>query len=175
MTESFDFRDLEFFTVGTLGPRGQRVFYLQARAEGQLVSLKLEKQQVAALADYLDRVLAELPEAPIDPDDGDLGLREPVVAAWTVGSLAIAYAEDLDRLIVVAEELVDPGDSSEPAVDLLDVEEPEPAEARFSLRRDQVAALIIRARDVVAAGRPPCRFCGRPLESRTGDWCACRN
>ena len=41
--------------------------------------------------------------------------------------------------------------------------------------RDQVAALIIRARDVVAAGRPPCRFCGRPLESRTGDWCACRN
>lgn len=173
MTESFDFRELEFLTVGTLGPRGQRVFYLQARAEGHLVSLKLEKQQVAALADYLDQVLAQLAEVPVEPDDSDLGLREPVVAAWTVGSLAIAYAEDLDRLIVVAEELVDPGEPSE-SDELLD-EEPDPAEARFSLRRDQVAALIVRARDVVAAGRLPCRFCGRPLEPRTGDWCACRN
>ena len=95
MTESFDFRDPEFFTVGTLGPRGQRVFYLQARAEGQLVSLKLEKQQVSALADYLDRVLTQLPDDAVEPDDSDLGLREPVVAAWTVGSLAIAYAEEV--------------------------------------------------------------------------------
>ena len=31
MNESFSFDDLEFFTVGTLGPRGERVFYLQGR------------------------------------------------------------------------------------------------------------------------------------------------
>lgn len=166
MTGSFDFADLEFLTVGTLGPRGQRVFYLQARAEGQLVSLRLEKQQVAALADYLDRVLDELPSTSSDPTEDDLGLREPVVSAWTVGSLAIAYAEELDRLIVVAEELIDSSDTDT---------EPEPAQARFSLRREQVAALIGRARDVVAAGRPPCPYCGQPLEPRNGDWCACRN
>ena len=102
MSESFDFRELEFFTVGTLGPKGQREFFLQARAEGELVSLKLEKQQVAALADYLDQVLRDLPEPTgiDDPAAEDLGLREPVVAAFTVGSLGIAYAEEIDRLIL---------------------------------------------------------------------------
>lgn len=162
MNDSFDFDDLEFLTVGTLGPRGQRTFYLQARGEGQLVSLKLEKQQVAALADYLDRVLEELPEGDLGPEPDDLGLREPVVEAWTVGSLGIAYAQELDRLIVVAEELIES-------------DEVEPAQARFSLRREQVVGLIARARDIVAAGRPPCPYCGRPLEPRNGDWCACQN
>ncbi len=162
MTESFDFDELEFLTVGTLGPRGQRTFYLQARAEGQLVSLKLEKQQVSALADYLDRVIEELPDAEVGPPPDDLGLREPVVEAWAIGSLGIAYAEELDRLIVVAEELTE-------------TEEGEPAQARFSLRREQVIGLIDRARDIVAAGRPPCPYCGRPLEPRNGDWSACQN
>ncbi len=162
MTESFEFDDLEFFTVGTLGPRGERIFYLQARSEGRLVSLKIEKQQVAALADYLDRAVEELPAAETGPTQDDLDLREPVIAAWTVGSLAISYTQEMDRLIVVAEELIESDDD-------------EPARARFSLRRDQVAGLVGRARRVVAAGRAPCRFCGRPLEPRNADWCACRN
>ena len=168
MTESFSFEDVEFFTVGTLGPRGQRVFFLQGRAEGNLVSLKIEKQQVAALAEYLDQVLDDLPDTAVDTTPADLTLREPVVPAWTIGSLGVAYAADDDRLIVMAEELLpDPGD----AEDQID----EPARARFSLRREQVMGLIHRARDVVAAGRAPCRYCGRPLEPRNHDWCACSN
>ena len=63
MSDSFNFDSAEIFTVGTLGPKGQRVFYLQCRSESKLVSLKLEKQQVAALAEYLERVLDELPDA----------------------------------------------------------------------------------------------------------------
>ena len=164
MTESFDFRELDFLTVGTLGPKGQREFYLQARAEGQLVSLKVEKQQVAALADYLDQVLDELPDAELGPAPDDLGLREPVVPAFTVGSLGIAYAQDIDRLIVMAE-----------AIPETDDEEEDLAQARFSLSRAQVFGLIERARDLVAAGRPPCGYCGRPLEPRNGDWCPCQN
>ncbi len=31
------------------------------------------------------------------------------------------------------------------------------------------------ARDIIAAGRPPCTYCGRPLDPRNGDWCACSN
>ena len=31
-------------TVGTVGPPGQRTFYLQARQDDQLITLKLEKQ-----------------------------------------------------------------------------------------------------------------------------------
>jgi uncharacterized repeat protein (TIGR03847 family) len=164
MTESFDFRELDFLTVGTLGPKGQREFYLQARAEGQLVSLKVEKQQVAALADYLDQVLDDLPDADLGPAPDDLGLREPVVAAFTVGSLGIAYAQDIDRLIVMAEAAPETDDDDE---DL--------AQARFSLSREQVFGLIERARDLVAAGRLPCPYCGRPLEPRNHDWCPCLN
>lgn len=167
MTESYDFRELEFLTVGTLGPKGQREFFLQARAEGELVSLKLEKQQVAALADYLDQVLRDLPDATgvDDPAAEDLGLREPVVAAFTVGSLGIAYAEEIDRLIVMAE--------ATPETD--DDDEDDLPHARFSVSRAQVAGLIERARELVAAGRPPCPYCGRPLEPRNRDWCPCQN
>jgi len=164
MSESFDFRELDFLTVGTLGPKGQREFYLQARAEGQLVSLKVEKQQVAALADYLGQVLDDLPDAELGPAPDDLGLREPVVAAFTVGSLGIAYAQDIDRLIVMAEEAPETDDDDE---DL--------AQARFSLSREQVFGLIERAHDLVAAGRLPCPYCGRPLEPRNRDWCPCLN
>ncbi len=163
MTDSFAFNEVEFFTVGTLGPRGERVFYLQGRGDGQLVSLRLEKQQVATLADYLERVLDDLPETTIGPLPSDLTLREPVVSAWTVGQMGVAYAADDDRLIVIAEEMV---------VDELEIE---PASARFVLRREQVIGLIDRARDVVSAGRTPCPFCGTPLQPRNGGWCACSN
>ena len=165
MTESFAFNEVEFFTVGTLGPRGERVFYLQGRGDGQLVSLRLEKQQVATLADYLERMMADLPEASIGPLPSDLTLREPVVSAWTVGQMGVAYAADDDRLIVIAEEML-------PEEDEYDVE---PASARFVLRREQVVGLIDRARDVVSAGRPPCPYCGQPLQPRNGDWCPCFN
>ena len=163
MSDSFSFDDVEYFTVGTLGPRGERVFYLQGRAEGSLVSLRLEKQQVAALADYLHRVLDDLPEVTLGPPPSDLSLREPVVAAWTVGALGVAYADDDDRVVLLAEELVD-----EESLD-------DPAHARFALRREQVIGLIERAREVVSAGRAPCPFCGSPLQPRDAGWCACSN
>ncbi|MEO0494662.1 MAG: DUF3090 family protein [Actinomycetota bacterium] len=162
MNDSFSFNELEFFTVGTLGPRGERVFYLQGRGDGQLVSLRLEKQQVASLADYLTQVLEDLPEASVGALPSDLTLREPVVAAWTIGAIGIAYSADDDRLVILAEEMIEDEDG-------------EPAQARFTLRREQVIGLIDRARDVVSAGRTPCPYCGSPLQPRDGGWCACLN
>lgn len=162
MTESFSFNELEFFTVGTLGPRGERTFFMQGRGDGQLVSLRLEKQQVSQLADFLDGVLEDLPEAEVGALPSDLSLREPVVEAWTVGAIGIAYSAEDDRIVIVAEEMTPDEDD-------------EPASARFTLRREQVIGLIDRARDVVSAGRPPCAYCGRPLQPRDGGWCACSN
>ena len=162
MSESFHFEAVEMLTVGTLGPRGQRVFYLQCRAEGELVSLKFEKQQAAALAEYLDRVMGQLPEADEGAPPADLDMREPVVEAWTIGSMGIAYDEHADRVILVAEELVEDEDTAG-------------ASARFALSRAQVIALVARARAVVASGRPPCPYCLRPLEPSNGDWCPCHN
>ena len=161
MSDSFDFDELDFLTVGTLGPKGERTFYLQCRAFGELISLKLEKQQVAALAEYLDRILEDLPQAELGDLPSDLDLREPVVEAWSIGVLGVAYSREDDRLVVIAEELVEDDESA--------------ASARFSISREQVAGLVVRAREVVAAGRPPCQYCSRPLESRNGEWCPCQN
>src|SRR5690349_11795222 len=104
MSESFDLNDVDRITIGTVGPPGERVFYLQARQGGELVSLKLEKSQVRALATYLGEMLQNLPRPGDLPQD--LELEEPVTAAWVVGSLGVSYEESLDRLLLVAEEAV---------------------------------------------------------------------
>lgn len=153
MGESFDLREVDHATVGTVGPPGRRIFYLQARGPGQLVTLRLEKQQVAALADYLRRALEDLP--PLGPQEvlPATDLIEPVVAEWAVGSLGVAYDDANERFVVAAEELVD---EEEPAVDQ--------GHARIHLTRPQVAGFVERADEVVQAGRPPCPVCGRPMD-----------
>ncbi|MGH3849761.1 MAG: DUF3090 family protein, partial [Pseudonocardiaceae bacterium] len=57
MSSSFDLDEVDHFTAGTVGPPGQRVFFLQIGGQGILVSLRLEKSQVAALATYLSAML----------------------------------------------------------------------------------------------------------------------
>ena len=163
MSASFDLNDLEHFTVGTIGAPGQRVFYLQAGVTGTLVSLKLEKQQVAALAEYLAGALREISD---DPDaiipEADIGLIDPVEAEWTVGDIGIGYDSDADRMLVMATEMPSQDDPDDPAT------------ARFRITQSQVAGFVARARQVVASGRPPCRYCGAPLND-DGSWCACSN
>ncbi len=147
MSTSFEIPEVDAITTGAIGPPGQRVFYLQARQGTQLVSLRLEKTQVAALVTYLGTLLTDLPT----PDDvpTDMDLTEPVVAEWVVGSLGVTYDEDADRVVVVAEELVEEG--------------AEAARARITATRGQIAALARHGAEVVEAGRPPCPLCGQPV------------
>src|SRR5262249_9572594 len=101
--ESFEFRVPDLFTAGTVGPPGQRVFYLQARERGVLVTLKVEKEQVDALAEYLAGLLERLAQ-PAAAAAGDLSLVEPVVPAWDVRSLGVGYDREHDRVVIVAQE-----------------------------------------------------------------------
>ena len=52
-----DWDDTDGFTNGTVGPAGRRVFFIQAHRKGEVVSLKLEKQQMAGLAEFPVRVV----------------------------------------------------------------------------------------------------------------------
>jgi hypothetical protein len=56
----FVFDPPDRFVAGTVGQPGQRTFFLQARKAGQVVSVILEKVQVAVLAERLDALLDEL-------------------------------------------------------------------------------------------------------------------
>ncbi len=163
MSKSFELSDPEHFTVGTVGPPGERVFYLQAGIAGTLVSMKIEKQQVAALAEYLATALRDMTDNPdsIVPE-GDIGLIEPEEVQFTVGDIGIGYDRKNDRMHLFIAEMQDADDPSDPA------------SARLFVTRNQVAGFISRARQVVSSGRPPCRYCGAPLNG-DGSWCACFN
>lgn len=148
MSASFELPAVDHFTAGAIGPPGERVFYLQVRHGGRVVTLRLEKTQVAALCRYFEEMLSDLP--PVEPSPAAMDLLEPVEPEWIIGSLGVTYDEDDDAVLVVAEELVEEGD--------------EPAEARLRATRAQVAAFIRHGTALVAAGRPPCPLCGGPLE-----------
>jgi len=148
MSSSFEISEVDHLTTGAIGPPGQRVFYLQAGQGTQVVTLRLEKSQVAALVAYLAGMLSDMPPPGELPSTMDL--IEPVVAEWVVASLGVSYDEDVDRVVILAEELVEEGE--------------EPARARITATREQVAALSMRGAEAVAAGRPPCPLCGQPLD-----------
>jgi uncharacterized repeat protein (TIGR03847 family) len=168
MSTSFEFDSPEHFTAGTVGEPGHRVFFIQAAQQGAVATLRLEKQQVAALAEYLAGILADLPDTDLSPTD--LDLIQPAVEEWVVGALAVAYEEADDRILLVAEELIPTDDDGqtddddepdgEPSVGL----DPDAATARFRLTRHQVSAFIRRAAELVVSGRPICPLCGRPID-----------
>ena len=82
------------------------MFYLQARQADELVSLKLEKEQVLFLAGGLSEVMADLAAPTAIPDETELELEEPVLPAWSVGSMQLAYDSTADRVVLVAREIV---------------------------------------------------------------------
>ena len=172
MTTSFAFDAPDHATAGAIGPPGQRVFYLQARQDGEVVSLRLEKQQVAALCEYLAGILNDLATV-TDPVPIELELIEPVVAEWVAGALAVAYEEADDRILLVAEEFIPTADADEDD-EREEVDETTGSTARFRLTRAQVLGMVRHASSIVAAGRPICQICGRPMDP-TGHFCPRNN
>lgn len=158
MSTSYDLPDVDRFTAGAVGDPGARVFYLQAVAGAQVVTLRLEKAQVAAMAQYLAEMLVDLPTPTPEELAGDLALVEPVVAEWIVGQIGVVFDDGRDRLVLQAEEVGEVDEEGERIPD------PDSGTARFALTRGQVAGFVVRAASLIAAGRPPCPLCGRPLD-----------
>ncbi|MGH9064330.1 MAG: DUF3090 family protein [Acidimicrobiales bacterium] len=148
MSESHDLPAVDRITVGTIGAVGERTFLLQAAQGPEQVTLKMEKAQVAALAQYLGKLLEGLPRPGHLPEALEVDVSEE--PAWVVGTLGLAYDQEEDRVLLVADEAVG--------------EDEVGATARFGATREQVAALAIRGTQLVEAGRPPCPLCGYPLD-----------
>jgi uncharacterized repeat protein (TIGR03847 family) len=151
MSDSFELETPDHFTVGAVGPPGQRVFYLQARQTGRLLTLKCEKEQVRALAEYLGGLLDKLPGGAGEPAS-DTALLEPLDPVWTIAALGVGYDQDGDRVVLETRELLEEEAEEEPAV------------ARFHITRSQAAAFVERVRGLVAAGRPICPMCSQPKD-----------
>jgi len=151
MSASFDLEAPDQFTVGAVGPPGQRIFYLQARESGTLVTLKCEKDQVRGLAEYLADLLAQLGAAGEEPSR-PVALLEPIEAAWAIAAVGVGYDEADDGILVVAQELVEEEAAHEGAA------------ARFRITRAQAAGFVLCARELMKAGRPMCPMCGQPKD-----------
>jgi len=173
------------FIAGTVGEPGDRTFFLQARDGGRVVSIVLEKVQVAVLAERLGQLLEELDrrgvpgahdavEAEIGERDLDLGpLDEPLVEAFRAGTLTLGWDGGSDRILVEARAQDEDGESIDPDEDD-DEDEDGPDLLRVRITLDAARAFIDRATRIVSSGRLPCPLCGNPLDPR-GHICPRRN
>lgn len=166
MSDSYEFRDVAHFTAGALGQPGDRTFFLQTGDGERMISVKLEKQQVAALATFLRSVMDDLPE-PSGVQSSPTPLIEPVLAEWVVGQIAVGVDEVESKVVLVVEELestaVD-GDESEDEIDALLADVSIGASLRIHLSVDQASSFIVTADLLMQKSRPPCRLCGQPLD-----------
>lgn len=167
MANQIELNPVSYLTVGTVGPPGQRAFFLQGGRGSQTISLTIEKEQATMLANSLETFLEELedkhPTGTRDADESvlqDMRLREPIEELFRVGNMGMGFNESADQIVLVAYELVE--------------EDEEPNVVSFWASRSQMKALVAHAREVVAAGRPICGNCGRPMEPE-GHFCPNRN
>lgn len=163
------------FVVGTVGEPGERIFYLQARTGRLVTSVALEKQQVAILAERIGVLLDELQRTGDASGAGEIladaePLDQPLVEEFRVGTMTLSWDGDDQRVVIeafpVGEE--EPGASDAAAAADPDADDPSEPEASEVLvvRLGPPAArgFASRAETVVSAGRPPCPFCGQPLD-----------
>ncbi len=169
MSENFELRNTDSFIAAAVGPAGQRIFFLQGVDGDQIVTLKLEKMQVGALATALKQLLEK--HDLVEPPSQLMPLQEPVMAAWTVAELGAGLDPDTGIIVVVARELndadmdvdEDESDASSPDTDEPDeaggsgdtdgLAETEPASALFHLRPELVAAFCEHALRLIDDGR----------------------
>ena len=156
---SYDFDDPRVFTAGAVGEPGQRLFLVQVAQGTRMLTLKVEKQQVAVLAEYVSGIVRAGPRPGHVDEPADLTPENP---DWTVGTIGVSYDEDLDRVVIVASELVvrDEGEGEPASED----EGPEGDLARIAITREQAAGFSMTASRLVASGRPACPICGGPMD-----------
>ena len=171
----FEYNPPERFVAGTVGEPGQRTFFLQAVGEGRTTSVALEKQQVAVLAERVEALLDEVvrrsagsaPVPAVTPADAtdSAPLEAPIEEEFRVGTMALAWDADDEVVVIEAQAVTDEPDDSDDDTPLIDTDaEDGPPLLRVRLSGPTARAFVARALAVVAAGRPPCPFCGGPLD-----------
>jgi uncharacterized repeat protein (TIGR03847 family) len=165
----FVFDTVDRFVCGTVGTPGQRTFFLQAIKDKRVVSVQLEKAQVAVLAQRMGQILTELDrhgvaEMDESESDDDRPLDEPLRDEFGVRTLSIGWDTDESRMVLEARSGSDDEEEDDEDEEEVDDDATEgPDVMRVHLSAAQASGFVRRASRVLAAGRPPCPFCGQPL------------
>ncbi len=161
------FRTPDRFVAGTVGEPGNRTFYLQAVHDKRIVSVLLEKQQVAVLADRIGALLAEVQRrfgtaVPPEAEVTDLGpLITPLDAEFRVGTMGLGWDAEAQSVVV---ELLAVSDTEFDASVILDDAEEGPDAVRVFLSPESAREFAARSHRIISAGRPPCPLCDEPLD-----------
>ena len=164
---TYDLEAVQRITAGAVGQPGNRVFYVQARRGNRMISLLAEKEQVRALAEAITQLLDDLAEKNPGLSTTDdilvtnMSLEKPLEPEFRIGQMGLGYDNERDMVVLVIQGMTE--ETSE-----------DTATARFSATRMQMRALSVHAAHVVAAGRPICGNCGRPIDP-SGHFCPQRN
>lgn len=159
--------------VGTIGLPGRRTFYLQVRARTQVVSIALEKQQAALLAEKIDEILDQLitvegnpfsvpTSTPIELVDNDQ--LEHVQEQFRTGAMSLGWDPTTAQVVIEAHPIttVDADDNDEwPEEDGTNGREMLLVRMPVGTAR----AFAMRTREIVGAGRPMCPLCGYPMDA----------
>ena len=164
MGDLIEFDPVDAIGAGAYGRPGERVFLIQARKGEAVLSVLVEKEQIALLAteasQFLDGLDEKFPDdlgATVPVGSGPVAADEPLFRARLIG---IGFDED--RGLVLLELREDAPDDEE-------VAPPEPDDtegriARLYATRAQVRAMVANGADAVASGRPRCTLCDFPMD-----------
>lgn len=159
--------------VGTIGLPGARTFYLQVRSGTRVVSVALEKQQAALLAEKIDEILDQLitvegnrfsvptstPAELVDNDD--LG---PIQELFRTGAMSLGWDPTTAQVVVEAYPITDvAADDIDQVLDEAGAVETEMLVVRMPV--GTARAFAKRTREIVGAGRPACPLCGYPIDA----------
>lgn len=160
----YDLNPVTHITVGAIGAPGKRTFYLQGRQGMTIVTLVTEKEQVNALTRGIDELLERLGSETklVQVNALEMELSQPIEPTFRIGQLGIGYDAEQKLVVLVAYEL--PEEENPISVNVV----------RFWATAEQVRKLARHAAGIVAAGRPICVLCGRPIDPE-GHFCPKRN
>lgn len=166
------------FVAGSVGPPGERTFFLQASTEGRVVTVSLEKEQVRLLGESLVEMLDQVagadgsPEA-AEPFVDNAPLDTPFEDDFRVQRLSVAWDDEAGRVVLEAYDRPAPEE-----LEALEADEDAdlpwgslpPQSVRVVLAPAVARAFAQRCASALEGGRPSCPFCGQPLDP-TGHIC----
>lgn len=153
----YDFEMVNRLEAEAIGQPGQRTFRLLISSQrGETAALWIEKEQLQALGEAIDRLLAQLgprryrrldivppPPKPVDPP------LDPPVVEFKIGQLGLGYDVEARLCLLVAHDIE--GDPEGPPT------------LRCLIKQSQFRRLSEQIAGIVATGRPRCPMCGTPL------------
>jgi len=154
-----DFGPVHRLEADAVGSPGRRAFRIIVGSAHGTAWLRVERQQVEALAMLIEQLLTGLPaidlraspQAPPDQPARTVDSEPSPTLEFRVGQLALGYDESQEMFVLLAHDVESDPDG--------------PAEFSCLATRPQLRHLAQSIGPLLAGGRPRCPFCEAPLGS----------